>query len=195
MPNKINLVFCSHARKLLSVTFFMIWAIIAITLYIYGLDISLDLRIWVFNNYCPQELSHGWNQELDNKNWVDWCGAFWWHPFRLISRCIVAIVFGGLISISARALLLNSKTPLKTAFLLALAISSLHILFFALFEPAMKNYFFHACFRGFDPNILRETCAQQLGFLGDQRFFYPIGISVTCWLFHVKHRPVQANPI
>lgn len=168
-----------------------LWSCLAILIYNTFIEFGVDFRVAVFENYCPPDLAHHWYDDVTPRSWVDWCDTGWWHPFRLFSRLLTGCTAGTLMFLLGRLLVRNTTALCGFCSKFLFLVATGYSIFSAWIEPAMKNYFFHACFRGFDSEISSQICFQQLGRFGDQRFVFPFTVALVFWALSKHQRTLE----
>lgn len=175
---------------LLRITKLICWSLLATLVYFQFQELALNLRVAVFEGFCPPELQHHWYD-----GHVDWCDSAWWHPFRLASRIMLATAVATTLYYAGKVLTIASKDFCGYCFYALITLAGLNAAYIAWLESPMRNYFQHACFRRFDPDITSELCAIQLGTLGDQRFYYPLVVILAFWGLTRAMRNRQSYPL
>jgi hypothetical protein len=180
----------------------LLWAVLVVILYNVTLDLSLTVREYVFENYCPsQERYHfgTWHPVTEYYNRVDWCDTSWWHTFRLLTRIYYGFIAGVLVSITASIIIPNGLTNrIAAGFIVFVCV--INALWIA-FEP-MKNYTYRSCLlhlyeqeKDWDKSgkykiLTKEDCEIQLGPYGDQRLYFPLATLAT---FVIARRRVRSS--
>lgn len=188
----MNKFVVSILERLSKAAQFLLFLLMAIVVYVSGLDLSLDLRVFVVDNYCPTGLRHKFgtsNEVTEYFHHVDWCEMWWWHSFRVITRLFAGVVVG--LQILILPALLRPRRPLRIYPLsVVFAISVIHAMYLAsLFH---QDWTQGACMRGrYDIYLTEDQCYEQLGSFGDQRFYYPAAVVLT---FLIVRRRVTRTP-
>lgn len=171
------------------------WFILLIILYASLVYVAKEVRVFAFENYCPEALTY---RHLDPEklylgrfNYLDWCASDWWHPIRLASHLIVGGLVGALAFLSGWIITGREFMRSRAATIMIFLIALVHM--YWLSRPPMMalfpDMFQRACnHQKFAPDEM-ELCAVQLGPYGDVRFFYPLAyLTVFLLIIYVSAR-------
>jgi hypothetical protein len=187
MLQRTSLVDMGHRiRVLLGI---LAWAISVVMLYNLGLWLAMESRVWLFDHACPPGLLHSWYSpdRLTSEYYlVDWCDIWWWHPFRLFTRLVFAVLVAfGMVSLGRR-LLPSTSGASRGSNIFISVVAGVHILLNYVIFAGMVDMTSSACLWGWES---AEVCREILGTFGDQRFYYPLTVvGVALYLSRCRNR-------
>ncbi|MDG3066591.1 hypothetical protein ACFQ4M_03180 [Thauera mechernichensis] len=176
------------------------WFFLLIFLYGKLVYLAMDVRVFAFENYCPEALMYR-SQEfekryLDFYNYVDWCASDWWHPLRLASHLIVGGLAGALAYLSGWIVMGREFMRSRVAMVMIFVIASVHMFLLSL-PPTILSYpdmTQRACNHQLFDQDEMGLCEVQLGSYGDVRFFYPLAyLAVFLLIDHLRVRRTHAQ--
>lgn len=157
--------------KSLRIVWVLLWMLLTTCIFIKGIDLGYDARVYAFDNWCPAEVRHSMDQRDLNEERIDWCDTSWWHPYRLATRVLPGFMAAALMVFFARLLLSNSMNLSKRRVFFVSSVAALWVSYFSLMPPykAPVKYF---CLWSYHEAVSPAQCAKYLGTFGDQRLYY-----------------------
>ena len=177
-----------------------LWFTLLIILYAILVYVAKDVRVFAFENYCPEALMHRyWDEEkeyLGLYNYVDWCASDWWHPLRLASHLVTGGLGGALAYLSGSIVMGREFIRSRSALVVIFVIAAGHMLWLS--RPPMMSLYpdmtQRACNHYYTDQAERVLCDVQLGPYGDVRFFYPLAyLAVFLLIVYVRARGARAQ--
>ncbi|MCX7140803.1 MAG: hypothetical protein NT123_06840 [Proteobacteria bacterium] len=171
-------------KTFLRIISILAWPFIVLAIFIYGMVLGDILREYAFVNVCPAAAAHP-SDLANTRNYADWCDVTWWHPFRLSTRILLGVVAGSCVALCTRFLLPQNPNSYRTATVF-LYIMIILALLLSVEEASYRQTGMFMCGMGQHDKMPLVDCMQQFGPYGDQRFYYPITVLLSCiaWFWH-----------
>ena len=180
--------------NLLKKTFWLIrcgsWPVFIVIMCIWLSQLGMYVREYAFENLCHEAIRHPKGISYEGvENYVTWCATWWWHPLGAITRAGAGVLGGLLICLLSRLWVSRSTATYAFNAVFASLISTAYASYMIV-EP-FKYFIWRACMFNYDE--YKTVCDEQLGTLGDQRFFMPIALCLTLWIAFFSYKRKSNN--